>query len=471
MSKRLLGAAVIAICVMTCGLAPASASASHNQTDFFEAPAQLLNPQLRDSALATLQHLGVKALRIELHWHDVAPAAESAQRPTFDATNPSSYRWEQYDALITDAETLKWKILLTVTSPVPRWATASHRDLVTRPDDLDFQEFMTAVGRHYGNAISLWGIWNEPNIPGWLSPQFGPGGEPESPHIYRGLYEAAYAGLIDAGLQKPQVLFGETAPFGVDHVNVKREGTGHEVAPLEFLREALCLNAKYQKAPSCSMLQMAGYGHHPYTYPAVQGPFYRPPNRDQVPIGALARLQSALSRAAHAHAIPGGVAMYLNEYGVQTLPNQLGVSAARQAEYAAISERIAWEDPDVASFSQYLLRDEGKHGRFVGYRTGLETPTGALKPSYYAYSLPLTVTKDRTGGFSLWGLVRPALGATKLSILIRSGASRRFRVLRTVSTDALGAWRLHSGVRASAWRARWRSPTGTVYEGPPIRAF
>ena len=64
--------------------------------------------------------------------------------------------------------------------------------------------------------------------------------------------------------------------------------------------------------------------------------------RDNVTIGSLSRLTNALNLAANAHAIPANVPIYLTEFGVQSLPNKiLGVSAAKQAEYDAISERIA----------------------------------------------------------------------------------------------------------------------------------
>ena len=85
-------------------------------------------------------------------------------------------------------------------------------------------------------------------------PQWNSNGTPASPRIYRGLYQAGYAGLQAAGLRTPKVLFGETAPTGFDTVNRKREGSRallHDVAPLAFLREALCLNARYQRAGSC----------------------------------------------------------------------------------------------------------------------------------------------------------------------------------------------------------------------------
>jgi hypothetical protein len=467
-----------ALPVAMLGAFPSPAQADHGQTVFFEAPSQLLNPAQRNGAIAQLKALGVKALRIELRWHDVAPDANSPSKPQFEAENPASYNWGQYDALIDEAQRLKWKVLLTLTSPVPRWATSNHSDLITRPDDQAFEEFAMAVGRHYGAQVSIWAIWNEPNVPGWLAPQFNANGTPASPRIYRGLFEAGYAGLT-AAVKSPKVLFGETAPFGTDAVDAGREGVEREVAPLAFLRGALCLSSNYHKSSTCGTLPIYGYAHHPYTYPAVPGPYYRPANRDDVPIGVLSRLSRAIGLASRAHAIPAHVPIYLTEYGVQTKPNPLGVTPAQQAEDAAISERLAWENPDVAAFSQYLLRDESSHGRFSGYRTGLESPSGAPKPAYYGFAVPLTVTRNiakkgaskAAAGFSLWGLVRPAVGATDVRVLVKPVGSKHYRTLQVVKTDATGYWKLHSLVKGVTWRVTWRSPNGALYTGPPTRAF
>jgi hypothetical protein len=457
----------IAACAALAAGTAAPAVASHGQLTFIEAPRQLLNTSTRHKTFLQLKLLGVKAIRLELHWHDVAPAANSARRPHFEAETPGPYSWGQYDAVVAEAQRLKWQVLLTVTAPAPKWATAAHRDLVTRPDDRDFEEFMVAAGRHYGTAVSYWAIWNEPNIPGWLKPQFNSNGTPASPRIYRGLWQAGYAGLKTAGLVSPKVLFGETAPFGQDSVNARREGVNRELAPLLFMREALCLNSHYRKAGSCSMLPISGYAHHPYTYPALQGPFYRPPNSDQVTIGSLVRLSNALALAARAHAIPAHVPMYLNEFGVQSVPNNLGVSLSQQAEYDAISEKIAWETPGVLAFSQYLLEDEGPHSGLNGYRTGLETINGGRKPLYYAFPLPLVVS--RTGsGYSLWGFVRPAEGATKVKVLVQTPGSGSFRTLKVVQTESRGYWTLHSSTPGLHWRVSWRSPSGVSYNGPAV---
>jgi hypothetical protein len=482
---RILLCATFACSALVSGaIGAAQAQASTSQKLFFEGSTDLLEPSTRPAVLAQLQTLGVKALRVELNWYAVAPAPTSATKPSFEATNPGSYNWGQYDILIAEAKRLGWQVLLTVTSPVPSWATANHKAPYTnRPDDLDFQEFMTAVGRHYASEVSLFSIWNEPNEPAYLMPQWTAKGKPASGRIYRGLYQAGYAGL-QAGLRAagvsraPQVLFGETAPVGDDTVNVRKEKSKallHPVAPLAFMREALCLNAKYKKSGTCGELQMAGYAHHAY-FPAA-GPKYVWKQKDSVTIASLSRLSNALNLAARAHAIPGGVPIYLTEFGVNSKPNKYeGVSAAKQAEYDAIAEHMAYDNPRVAAFSQYLFKDDPVSGRltaggFVGFQTGLEYISGARKPLYYGFPVPLTVTKRKHGGFSLWGLVRPTTGVTKATVLVKRKGAHSYRTLKTVTTNRAGYWSFNSSVKGVSWRVRWVSPAGVKYEGPPNGAY
>jgi hypothetical protein len=460
---------------------PAGAGASPGQTTYFEAGSTLLESRNQAKVFGQMQSLGVKALRVELSWASVVPSAGSAKKPAFDATNPAAYDWSLYAPVLARAQALGWPVLLTVTSPVPRWATSNKKaPYVTRPGQRDFQEFMTAVGRQFGSEVSVYSIWNEPNHPVFLMPQWNSNGTPASPRIYRGLYQAGYAGLQAAGLAHPKVLFGETAPTGFDSVNRRREGSRallHDVSPLTFLREALCLNARYRPAGSCGKVQMSGYAHHAYT--KAVSPHWVSTKRNDVTIGSLSRLSVALDRAASAHAIPSHLPIYITEYGVQSFPNrELGVSVAKQAEYYAIGEHIGWSNPRVAAFSQYLLKDDplgGKPGSSVaggavGFQTGLEYVNGRPKPLYAAWPLPLTVSRGH-GRFSLWGFVRPAAGSTKLTVLVRGKGSRSYRVLKTVTTNSRGYWALSSSVAGQLWRVRWKSPQGRTYEGPPVHAY
>jgi Cellulase (glycosyl hydrolase family 5) len=447
-------------------VAAAPAHASTSQATVFEAPRDLLNPQTRPAAVIQMKHLGVHAIRVILTWNDVAPTPDATTPPAgFDATNPASYDWGQYDAVMQTAASEGWKVLLTVTGQVPRWATPGGVDHLTRPDDLDFQNFMTAVGRHYGKQVKLISIWNEPNQPQFLMPQFQ-NGQPASPRIYRGLYQAAINGLQASGnYTGMQVLFGETSPVG----------TGHVVAPLTFLRDALCLSATYKMASSCSKLPMAGYAHHAYTTRA--GPFYVPPGPNDVTIGVLSRLTTALTRAAAAGAIPKGTPVYLTEFGVQSKPDPyLGVSLAQQAEFLGISEHIAYENPRVKLFSQYLLRDDvtlpGPPAvAYSGFQSGLELANGTKKPAYSSWPIPLTVTRTSSTGVSLWGFVRPATGATSVEVEVKDGKGAYKRLL-TRRTNSAGYWTIKSTFRTGrVWRVVWTSPAGVPYTGAAIRAY
>ncbi|HWX45165.1 MAG TPA: hypothetical protein VNY52_07555 [Solirubrobacteraceae bacterium] len=472
--------AVLVVCsaLVAAAVGAAPALASHNQTVFFEGGQELLEPRSREKAIAQMEHLGVGALRVELYWHDVAPSPNATKRPSFDATNPGAYNWGPYDWLLGKAKELNWPVLLTVTSPTPRWASANHTT-VGSPNWKDFQEFMTAVGHHYGSQVALFAIWNEPNDAAFLLPQFNANGSPASPRIYRGLFQAGYAGLQAAGLAHPKVLMGETAPVGEDSLSrsyIRVAGLLHDVAPLAFLRGTLCLNSHYGKAGSCGSLPAYGYSHHAYT--TRQGPLWHPVEPDDVTIGTLSRLEHALDASARSGAIRAGMPIYLTEFGVQSKPNRYyGVPAAKQAEWDALSEYIAWRDPRVAAFSQYLLRDDpvggppgsGVHGGRVGFQTGLEYVSGSFKPLYFGWPVPVVVSRQGHG-FSLWGRARPATEATKVTILVRTRGARKYKVLKTQSTDSLGYWSFTSTVAGVSWRVRWTSPTGVKYEGPPIGA-
>ncbi len=462
----------LALFSLSAGGLAAVASASSSQATFFESPALLLNPSTRASTVATLQRLGVRALRVELSWRSVAPAANSTRKPSFDATDPASYDWSRYDPLIEEAQARGWRILLTVTSPVPRWATGNPRghSLLFRPNAGQFRAFMTAVGRHYGAAVSMFSIWNEPNHHEFLEPQFNSNGTPASPSIYRALYSAGYAGLQAAGLAHPTVLIGETAPEGEAHPRRPVRGPKHNVSPLTFMRGVLCLDSSYRRARSCGQLPASGWGLHPYA--SIRGPFYTPKNRETVTIGVLSRMTAALDRAARAGAIAAHLPLYITEFGVISTPNrQIGVPVAKQAEYDAIAEHVAYSNPRVAAFSQYLLRDDTAKGRSsLAFQTGLEYANGKAKPLFAAFPVPLAVS-HRGATFSLWGFVRPAGGATTLTVEAQRRGARRFTVLAQVHTNSKGYWTLSSRVPAGSWRVRWTSPEGVRYKGPPVRAY
>jgi hypothetical protein len=105
----------------------------------------------------------------------------------------------------------------------------------------------------------------------------------------------------------------------------------------------------------------------------------------------------------------------------------------------------------------------------IGFQTGLLTSGGTPKPLFFGFPVPLVVAKQGHS-FSLWGLVRPATGATTLKLLVQPKGSKSYRTLKVVRTSSSGYWTLHSSVQGTHWRVSWRSPSGKIYNGPAIAA-
>jgi hypothetical protein len=317
---------------------------------------------------------------------------------------------------------------------------------------------VTAVGRRYRDQVDHWSVWNEPNHPDFLAPQYVHG-RPYSPRLYRQLFRAARAGLNRSGNARDRVLMGETAPRGNSHV----------VAPLAFVRGSLCLTSSYRKRRGCGSLDVDGWAHHPYT--TSKGPWFVSRRRDDVTIGSLSRLTRALDRARRAHAVRKRVDLYLTEFGVQSEPDPVsGVSEARQAEYRSIGELIAYRNPRVRAISQYLLRDDlprpGRaYLRYGGFESGLRHSGGEAKLAYDGFRLPLVA--ERGGRTRLWGLVRPTGGARTVRVEYRNRGSSRWRTLVRDRADARGYWSTTTSRRSGrVYRVRWEG-----FTGPPTRAY
>jgi hypothetical protein len=447
-------------------LVPSAAHARESQFTMFEAPTELLSDDasLRTRTLEEIDDLGVRWLRVVLYWHGVAPVPDDPGVPRFDETDPDAYPgFGRYDRLVREARARGMRILLTVSGPVPRWATRDRDSTVTRPSATRFGRFMRAVIHRYGDDVDHWSIWNEPNHPDFLGPQYSRSGRPVSPGIYRDLVFAADRALRAVGERADRMLVGETAP----------RGTRRVVGPLTFLRGALCLDSRYRKRRSCREMPADGWAHHAYTTAA--GPFFRPQSRNDVTIGVLGRLNSALARAGRADAVRRGVGIYLTEFGVESRPDPLrGVSFTAQAEHRSIAERIAYRNPRVRAFSQYLMRDDRERegaDRYGGFQTGLRTAGGEAKRAYDGFRLPLVALRGRTRT-TLWGMVRPAGRATAVTIDYRDHGSSRWRTLKRDRTNDRGYWSTTTRVvRDRRYRVRWTGPDGRRHEGPLTRSY
>ena len=96
-------------------------------------------------------------------WCDVAPAGRS--KPAgFDATDPASYHWDTYGAVLA-VLAAGMRPYLSLGGRAPGWAThgARARRHLTRPSANEFGLFAQAAGRQFP-SVDIWSIWNEPNL-------------------------------------------------------------------------------------------------------------------------------------------------------------------------------------------------------------------------------------------------------------------------------------------------------------------
>ena len=248
---------------------------------------------------------------------------------------------------------------------------------------------MTAVGRHFGAQVSVYSIWNEPNHPAFLLPQWNSNGTPASPRIYRALYQCGYAGLQAAGLAAPAGALRRDGADGLSTGSTAREGSSallHDVAPLAFLREAPVPERPLPARRLLQQLQMSGYAHHAYTLPA--GPVLRrAAARRRARSASLSRL-SARSRPRRPRPRDPGARADLPHRVRRPEHPQPARRAGRQAGRVRRdrrAHRVVEPARRRASRSTCSGTTRGRrpgssvHGGTVGFQTGLRAP--AASPS------------------------------------------------------------------------------------------
>jgi hypothetical protein len=513
---RTAAVALCAIAITLCLPAPPAALADHTQESVFQDDAYLLySPSLRvNHTLALLKDLGVDRVRINVNWSTIAPDPQSSTAPAgFNGFSPSSYpaaNWGPYDRLVQYAAAYGIGVDFNLTAPGPLWAMARGAPTTVAanhwsPNAADFLEFAYAVGVRYSGAyippgaaaplprVDYWSIWNEPNQPGWLAPQWRRYHGKQvlnSPRLYRRLAEYAYAGLSGSGHGHDTVLIGELAPEGLGTPGYYNSST-----PMPFLRALYCVNSRYRRltgkaaaALGCPtkgtakqfkssypvLFDSTGFAHHPYYFHYPPG--YSSPNPDYAPLSDLGRLEHGLDRAFSAYGSRRHLPIYITEYGYGTNPPnpRQNVTPAEQAEYLNQAEYMAWSDPRVRSTAQFLLVDSAPNHAYPKtnlkywdtFQTGLEFINGRQKPAFAAYRLPIWIRSFKGDTASIWGQVRPGPHHRKQRIELQ------WRPLHGHWTDvqAISLKQAEGYFTASVHlagpgdlRTAWRSPGGHTY--------
>jgi hypothetical protein len=343
--KRLLALGCVAVAA---SLAPPSAHAAKRmEVALADDPVFLARHYYdRDRALQNARELGVTRLRVFVNWAGVM----GKQRESVDPPGEPTYHWAIYEDLIDAAARAGIRVQLDLTGPAPRYATADKELGMTNPNPALFAAFARSAATRFKGRVDRYSIWNEPNHDGWLRPSA------EAPRIYRELYVAGYKAIKQAD-PGAAVWFGETAPY---------HGT-RAMAPLTFLRRTLCLTTRYKVDKKClasmpegtrGRLKTDGYAHHPYDF--RNPPKYKYKGKDNVTVGTLSRLTTALSKAARAGALSGPKKrtppyVYLTEFGYFASGPRATVSESTRAAYLPQAFSIAQKNPRVKQMLHYGL--------------------------------------------------------------------------------------------------------------------
>jgi hypothetical protein len=437
---RVFAAASIALSVAA--MSASAARASTTQPTMLQDDKELVSADsaTRTRTLDELHSLGVDIVKVRLDWASIAPAGKT--RPSgFDGGNPDSYpsgAWDPYAEIVSGAQARGMNVLFQLGGRAPLWATGGkHKSAVFQPSPVEFSAFVQAVGRRFPD-VHTFSVWNEPNLAGWLSPQYK-AGVPYSPVIYRSLLHAAQDGLAASGHGSDELLMGELLPFA-------RSGrTGNvKVRPLTFLRELACVDSHYHpyrgraaRLRGCtrfSALPGTGLAYHPYTL--AGGPNVPTPNPDDASIGNLGRVLHVLDRLSAAHRLAGSrLPIWITEFGFQSKPpDPFATPIKRIPGFMGESEWIAYRSARVAAFSQYPLVDDKS---LAGFQSGLRFHDGKVKPGVYlAFQMPFFVRRMSGSKVEVFGGVRAAAPGATVTVESRSGKRGKWATAGTFTLNS-----------------------------------
>lgn len=482
------------------------------------------------ASLQKLRSLGVDRVRLTANWSVLTRQPDSHQRPAdFDARDPRAYPqpvWDGLDEAVRIAREEGLKVMIDIGFWAPRWATTDPpgpraRTNIHAPD---FADFAVAVARRYSGtfsrlpivipppppsqdetlldmllggspgpepplvttpeplpAVDQFVLWNEPNHPGLLLPQWKRKGKryrPASPAIYARMVRAAYAA---AKPLRPDAAFllGNTSSDG------GRGPTG-AVAPLLFLRELACVNVKLKplRTKACKnykRLPGDGWAHHPYPRQLRPDNSADADKPDNARIGSLNRLSQLLRKLAARKRIAKALRrIHITEFGYETgkIRGRPVLSQAQQARYITWSEYLASRVPGVVSYAQFLLRDlppgpvrvsNSKNRAFGQYYSGLQTIEGKDKLSATSFTAGLFALRASKRRVLLWGRLR--LGAGKKAISIeRKRGKGKWRIVKRLGVDGRRSFSMKVPYASGAlYRVLWPRADGSTGTGLPIK--
>jgi hypothetical protein len=306
---------------------------------------------------------GATTTRYDVFWGQVAPSEPSDPR---DPADPA-YDWSRADLVLQGLAERGITPIVSVYN-APPWATGGayeppgYQINTATPDPGAFADFMTALATRYSGDFASPGgetlpelrfveLWNEPNLSGFLRPQFE-GDTPVSLDNYAAMVAAAYPAMKEAN-PEVQVIAGVGGPRG----STGQNGIG-AMDWLQGLRQR--------------GIPLDGYSQH--IYPSA-GP--------EVPTDALPSWSSIGRFLEEIDGFRPGLPFYITEAGYTTAATpyrDIKVTEEQQAEYLTqIYSLPQLRTEQVKTVVWFNLEDNANWPAGL-YREGLEK-----KPSYQRF--------------------------------------------------------------------------------------
>lgn len=363
--------ALVALTALLVIPAAAVHAAQRMPIGFFDDPSFRWSPD-RDQNMQQAAAAGASVIHTTATWATIAPT-KPAQPANGD---DPAYRLTDLDDLVFNASLYGLRVMIDING-TPKWANGGKAPNVMPKKLSDLTTFARMLATRYDGrtgrgSVSLWSVWNEPNLQLFLTPQFV-GKKIVGPANYAKLFKAAYAG-IKAGNPLAKVAIGETSARGRDK---PLKGVSGSIAPGTFAR----LLAQVKG------LKFDAWAHHPYPTAPNLPPMQkvRFPN---VTLSTLPTFEKDLKTWFH-RAVP----IWITEYGHETKPAQPhGVTLAQQATYAKQALTYAKKDPNVQMFIWFVYRDSTGDP----WKSGLISQSGAPKPAFAAFGSVARLTDGST---------------------------------------------------------------------------
>jgi Cellulase (glycosyl hydrolase family 5) len=411
---------VIALFVLSGIAAPTTFAAQRMWVGFHDDPSfrWFLPASERQALIAGSAQSNATIIRLLVQWNLAAKTRPANATDPFDP----AYGLDDLDDAVRAAQQNDQEVILTI-SGTPKWANGGKSPNVMPTRVSDFGAFARAIASRYSGRymgypfVRFFSIWNEPNLQGFLTPQFNSAGKSVAPANYAKLAATAYEG-IKAGSRQAQVAIGETSARGSD----KPAGIRPTHSPGKFAELVAKANPR---------LKFDAWSHHPYpTRPTA------PPSQvvkwPNVSLASLPKFDDNLKTWFKRKSVP----IWVTEYGYETRPeDSLGIPYSTQATNIQQAMSMTAGYPFVSMFIWFVYQDDQGQPWDSGIYTRTGAPKGTSPARFASSARPLDARN---------GLVTLPRGTLTPLLTVYT---RRYCVTNPTGTPIGMTWRVFRGSR------------------------